>query len=305
MYKKCVILILTLILSTHCLAQDTDLKSLGVSNFELIRRIEKLERMLLEMPKPHFSGAPNSISNANIENQLEEVYQQIKNIRGDIEELQFEQNKLNEKFMKFTADMEYRLSEISQNKKRDDIDDQKRLANIQDQLHSKDFLSGSDPKALDAKKKDRYSDSTVLQKPDREKSTISHKSPNEEYQEAYSALKERDYKRSEKLLEAFVKKNSNHALAGNAYFWLGEIATQKSDFSNAAIRYLKGYQTSPKGTRAPDNLLKLSESLASLNKKSEACLTLAKLSKEFPNASNPIKKRTAERNKELKCNLDK
>jgi tol-pal system protein YbgF len=304
-YKKCVVLVLSLALSTSALAQESGLKRPEVSSVELLSRIDKLEKRVLGMQKQSFSGDGNSVSNANLENQLEEVYQQIKNIRGDIEELQFEQNKLNEKFMKFTADIEYRLSETSQNKNKDDIDNEKRLANIGDQLHNKDFLSGSDQEALEAKKKDGDSTSTASPSAMAEKPASSNKTPEEEYQEAYSALKERDYKRSEKLFEAFVEKNSKHPLAGNSYFWLGEISTQKSDFDNAAIRYLKGYQLSPKGTRAPDNLLKLAESLAGLHKKSEACLTLAKLSKEFPNASNTIKKKAEEKNTELKCNLDK
>jgi tol-pal system protein YbgF len=102
-------------------------------------------------------------------------------------------------------------------------------------------------------------------------------------------------------LSKFVTDHPNHELTGNAYYWLGETYFINSEHDKAAVQYLKGYQANIRGSRAADNLLKLGKSMRKMDKIKEACTTLVKLNKEFPNASNSIKKSTDEEIKALNC----
>ena len=90
-------------------------------------------------------------------------------------------------------------------------------------------------------------------------------------------------------------------LAGNSYYWMGEIFFQERKFDKAAIEYLRGYQANIRGSRAADNLLKLGMSLAKLEKRKEACTTYLKLEKEFPNTTNMIKKKNKAELEKLRC----
>ncbi|MDJ1407066.1 MAG: tetratricopeptide repeat protein [Candidatus Midichloria sp.] len=76
--------------------------------------------------------------------------------------------------------------------------------------------------------------------------------------------------------EKFIKNNPNNF--------------NKQEYDKAAVEYLKGYQVRATSVRAPDNLLKLAESLFKLGKRQECCVTIAKLNKEFPNISISIKR---------------
>lgn len=269
-------------------------------------RIDRLEQNIAAMQKQLYSAnskplarnITNAAPTANV--QLDEIYQQIRSLRGEVEQLQFEFTKINEKFSKLSSDIEYRLNDLSHNNNTENKDIQK-LSSVDEQLNQDHFLEGSDQAALADKKREENKENKNEKKQDKISALSDSANPEEQYQEAYSFLKERDFDRSEKLFLSFVEKNKNHQLVGNAYFWLGEIALQKNDFNGAAVRYLKGYQQNQKGTRAPDNLLKLAESLVALKKNKEACMTLIKLKKEFPNAASAIQKKAEEKSKNLAC----
>ncbi|MEK7327533.1 MAG: tetratricopeptide repeat protein, partial [Chloroflexota bacterium] len=65
--------------------------------------------------------------------------------------------------------------------------------------------------------------------------------------------------------------------------------------------FLEGYKGYPKGSKAPDNLLKLGMSLAALNRQGEACTTFTRLAKEFPDAPSNLKAVTENERKKLSC----
>ena len=63
----------------------------------------------------------------------------------------------------------------------------------------------------------------------------------------------------------------------------------RADFQQAAQVFFDGFQSDPKGPKAPDMLLKLGMSLAQLNKKTEACATYDKVAADFAQSSSRIK----------------
>lgn len=118
------------------------------------------------------------------------------------------------------------------------------------------------------------------------------------YDDAYGAAQRGDYVNAETGFKAFLDANPQHQLAGNASYWLGDIAFVKKDFSTAAGTFLEAYKKYPKHTKAPDMIYKAAASFGQLGKKKEACTALGILFKEHPNMPDRVKRAaTAERTK--------
>lgn len=122
-----------------------------------------------------------------------------------------------------------------------------------------------------------------------------------DYDAALLSLKENKLEDAENKFTKFIEKYPNSKLIGNAYFWNGESFYRRNKFDKAALAYLKGYKQDSKGTKAGDALLKLAMALGEINKIPEACTTLEKLNREFPNRSDASKKRAKETSDRLGC----
>ena len=114
--------------------------------------------------------------------------------------------------------------------------------------------------------------------------------PEDQYRFAFGLLRQARYDDAEVALRAFLKAHGSDPLAGNARYWLGETYYVRGDYQQAAVVFYEGYNSAPKAPKAADTLLKLGMSLASIDKKKEACATFGKLAKEFPDAAANIAK---------------
>ncbi len=125
--------------------------------------------------------------------------------------------------------------------------------------------------------------------------------PKTDYDRALGLLQHSEYPAAESALRQFLASYPDHALAGNAQYWLGESFYVRGDFKSAAVEFVKSYKQYSQGAKAPDSLLKLGLSLANLDNKKQACASFGKLSKEFPKATEAIKMRADNESKKLKC----
>lgn len=117
--------------------------------------------------------------------------------------------------------------------------------------------------------------------------------PESEYERAYELLARADYAGAESALRAFVDRHPEHALSGNAWYWLGETHYARRDFERAAVAFARGYRGFPDGGKTADNLLKLGMSFAAMGRIEEACATFAKLRGDRPDAPAIIRERLA------------
>lgn len=115
-------------------------------------------------------------------------------------------------------------------------------------------------------------------------------SPAEQYNYAISLIRKDDYAAAETAFSDFLEKYGDHALAGNAQYWLGETFYVRGDYPNAASAFLNGYQVYPDNTKAADNLLKLAMTLGRMDQKVEACATFKELDKKFTNLAGRLKR---------------
>lgn len=114
-------------------------------------------------------------------------------------------------------------------------------------------------------------------------------SPQDQYMHAFGLLRQGKYDQASAALRQFLEQNGQDKLASNARYWLGETYYVRGSFVEAAETFLEGYQSDPKGPKAPDALLKLGMSLSSLDKKQEACAAFQKLRADYPDAPAGLK----------------
>ena len=107
--------------------------------------------------------------------------------------------------------------------------------------------------------------------------------PQQQYEQTYGYLLQKDYAAAESGFEDFLKRYPNHQLAGNAQYWLGETYYVRGQFRAAAAAFLKGYQTYARSPKAPECLLKLAMSLSRLGQKDASCSSFNELATKYPN----------------------
>lgn len=128
------------------------------------------------------------------------------------------------------------------------------------------------------------------------------KDPQEAYEEAYGMAQKGDYDGAEAAFKDFIKDHPNHQLAGNAQYWLADIAfSQRKDFATAAKLFGEAYKKYPKHTKAPDMLYKLGASFGQLNMNDQACRTYALLFAQHPDMPDRVKRAATGDKKRLGC----
>jgi len=121
------------------------------------------------------------------------------------------------------------------------------------------------------------------------------------YHDAFKLLQDGDYAGAERAFKNFVQRNPNHALAGNAQYWLGETYYARRDYQNAMVSFAEGYKVYKASPKGPDNLLKLGITLAVLNKKQEACAVFSRFNQDYPRATDLQKRRVDQERQKNGC----
>jgi tol-pal system protein YbgF len=128
------------------------------------------------------------------------------------------------------------------------------------------------------------------------------KDPQSAYDEAFGLAQKGDYDEAERAFQSFLKTYPNHALAGNAQYWLGDIAfSQRKDFAQSARLFGEAYKKYPKHSKAPDMLYKLGASFGQLDMKDQACRAYTLLFAEHPDMPDRVKRAANADRQRLGC----
>jgi tol-pal system protein YbgF len=208
------------------------------------------------------------------EDRLNQLQQSISLLTGQIEQLQYKNQQLQQQMEKMQADYEYRL----------------------DQLEKGRGGGGPRPSPPPPGPSNPPPPQASAGPPPAGGAT-----GDQLYHDAFKMLQDGDYAGAEKAFKTFVQRNPQHVLAGNAQYWLGETYYARRDYQNAMTAFAEGfkvYKTSPKG---PDNLLKLGITLAVLNRKSDACAVFARFNQDYPRATDLQKRRIEQERQKNGC----
>jgi tol-pal system protein YbgF len=114
--------------------------------------------------------------------------------------------------------------------------------------------------------------------------------PREQFNAALQAFQAGQYPEAEAGFKAFLASNPAHRLTPDAIFYIGETYLQRSRPREAAEQYLKVTTDYSKSSRAPESMVRLGQTLATLGNSAQACATLNEFGKRYPTASASVKK---------------
>ncbi len=126
-------------------------------------------------------------------------------------------------------------------------------------------------------------------------------SAKEAYDLAFASLQRKEYEQAEMGFRQFLQSYPRDRQAVDATYWLGESYLQRQRYREAAEQFLKISRESPKAAKAPESLLKLGISLNGLGAKEQACATYAKVGVDYPSASNSVRQGIARERRRSGC----
>ena len=207
---------------------------------------------------PTAAGAQR-LDPVHVEDRFNQLQQSITLLTGQVEQLQYRNQQLQQQLEKMQADYEYRLDALEK---------------------GKGGAAGPRPTGP-----------ATAAAPSAAHSPAAGGNADQMYNDAMKKLQDGDNAGAERGFKAFLQSNPRHALAGNAQYWLGESYYARKDYPNAMTAFAEGYKTYKGSPKGPDNLLKLGVTLAAMGRKSDACAVFAKFSQDYPRATDLQKRR--------------
>jgi tol-pal system protein YbgF len=122
-----------------------------------------------------------------------------------------------------------------------------------------------------------------------------------DYDAAYAYVLQKQYEQAEMGFRQFLQSHPRDRLVPDAIFWLGETYAQRNRHREAAEQFLKISTDHSRSAKAPDAMLKLGTSLAALGAKDQACATFAELGRKYPAASNSVRQGVEREQRRARC----
>jgi tol-pal system protein YbgF len=263
------------------------------------------------------AGAPVSVdsnvpADAQLEVRLSAIEEELRNIRGKIEENEFQVKKLSENFDKLQRDNEFRFNELGAKTAVSDAPPEPvkaeptrmRKAEPRDTAPT---ATASDTPApvggpITAGGPTTAGDGTLkAPDPNQSEDDKNFSTPRDHYNYAFRLLNQTKYDEAARTFDSFTKKYPKDPLVGNAFYWEGETYYIRRDYVMAADNFRQGFETLPNGPKAADNLLKLAMSLDALNRSKEACVVLGQITTRFKKSSLSVVDKAAQEQKRMAC----
>jgi tol-pal system protein YbgF len=255
---------------------------------------------------------------------------QLRQLSGQIEQLQFENRKLTEQLRKFQEDVDFRLNEKSGARP---APAQPAGAQRPGQKRGDAFDPNAQPGAAGAPR----TLGTVAQPPGiaaiiddgqvpggpLDLNTVGRPvpgappaagprsgpsvaaatggTPKEAYNAAIAALQGKQFEQAEMGFRQFLQAHPRDPRVADATYWLGETYLQRQRYRESAEQFLKVSRDYAKAPKAPDSLLKLGISLNGLGAKDQACATYAKVGVDYPEASSNVRQGVEREQRRARC----
>jgi tol-pal system protein YbgF len=286
-------------------------------------RLDRLERTLTDMQRTVYAGNPPPAAAASgvgstadaaptalarIEVRLQRLETQIRELTGKVEEASYHANQVQKRLDTLQADTDYRLRALEGGAPPAPV------AGTGQQGNAAPPASGGQTTAAADANSGRGSLGTIsgsqlqLNPPPAGGAPAqtaalppAGATPEQLYDAAFDLLVRKEFGSAELAFQRFVSEYGDDPLAGNAQYWLGETYYVRERYEDAAVAFLNGYREYPSSPKAPDSLLKLGMSLARAGKTNEACVTLAKVESDYPNAGTQLTRRLFLEKQRLQC----
>ncbi|UUD63634.1 tol-pal system protein YbgF [Pseudomonas seleniipraecipitans] len=105
------------------------------------------------------------------------------------------------------------------------------------------------------------------------------------YDAAFDLIKAKDFDKASQAFAAFLRRYPNSQYAGNAQYWLGEVNLAKGDLQGAGQAFAKVSQSYPQHAKVPDSLFKLADVEIRLGNNDKAKGILQQVIAQYPGTS--------------------
>lgn len=297
------------------------------SSIDTTKRLNRLENEIQTLSRAVFRGEDpppgslnmgDSASQADLEIRLQQMEQELRDMRGQLEEATYKADSLEKELERVTSDMEMRLNALEGNSSSASgrqtgsaMGYSSRSASVTAggrdsdmRQQAREQLNGGDYNWNSADARPKKADNTLgSYNQSSDDGSVSKRSGDAAamYESAFALLKSNQYDAAEVEFQAFLDAHPEHVLAGNAKYWLGETFYVRGEFEDAARLFAEGYQQFPKGAKAADNLLKLGMSLSAMGQKEDACVALDQIDKENFSGAGPVMRRAAQEKTRIGC----
>jgi tol-pal system protein YbgF len=262
-----------------------------------MQRMERLERELQLLQRQVARGESPTVTTITPLNEnevadtggpaalgvrLSQMEEEMRALRGKVEEVEFKNRQLAENLEKLQRDTEFRFNEIKPGTTA-------MVAETATETASKNErkpLAGNAPEGS----------AEPTEKPSGE-----FANPRDHYQHAFRLLQQTNYEEASKSFADFIKRYPKDPLIGNAYYWQGETFYIRRDYVGAADHFRQGFEALPNGQKAGDNLLKLAMSLNALQRDKEACVVLGQVISRFKKKSPAIGDKAQQERERIGC----
>lgn len=294
----------------------------GNENRAIIERLERLERNANTRGAKSADGDGAAIMGnvgGDLQQQVFNLQEELRDLRGQIEKSQFENRTLKDKIERMEQDVDFRLNTLEKASATPSASvatpaPQPQAAAVVEEKKTPEKQAEKKPAAPVAEEK--VIDTTTEASPSTHaasgKATTAGDGtltttpgtgdlPREHYNQAFRLMNQTRYDEAGDAFETFVNKYPDDPLIGNAYYWLGETHYIQRDYVKAADSFRQGFEVLPNGPKAPDNLLKLAMTLRSLNRNDDACTVLAQIKVKFKDSSTSLLDKAEQERTRIGC----
>lgn len=248
-------------------------------------RIERMERRLMAIENRVFSqsaggdnaatSGPSLTALADFEVRLSQLEEETRRVYGGVEELSHAVSQLAQKLELIAEDLNLRLQDLETGK----------AAVAPAAANQSEKVSTNQPAPQQQ---------AVPLKEDAAQTTPTENagiSAAQHYQKAYNYLSTASYDQAEEWFTSFLEQHSQHEMAENAYYWLGEVHLVKNQPEKAVISFSNGLKAFPESSRVPVQLLKMGSAFERLGRVDHARSSWEKLLRDFPDSAEAGKAR--------------
>ncbi|MCP1726404.1 tol-pal system protein YbgF [Natronospira proteinivora] len=223
----------------------TGCAALAPEDDEQAQRLDELEDRLSQLER-----LVDSDSLVNLASQLDEVQAELRGMRGEIENLDYQLDGTAERQREIYLDVDRRLRRLE---------------------------VGGAPEA------DQVPDVHLGQTPTDTPSEEGD--PQAAYEEAFGLLRDGRYDAAGEAFEAFLEDHEDSDLGPNARYWLGEVHYVTRDYEQATAEFQRVLDDYPESNKLADSKLKLAFSYYELERWDEARDLLGEVRENYPDSS--------------------
>ncbi|WP_443638192.1 tol-pal system protein YbgF [Candidatus Njordibacter sp. Uisw_058] len=229
------------------------------------------------------TNAGNTNANAQIFDLVEMLQQEVQQLRGQVEELNYNLGKLKEDQKQRYLDLDRRIVSLSTAAP---VTKESRVAPVTDQTTQPKIVVSQVKVISTAVPVGPATETSTT-----ETQTLAGQAPNDPeaakiaYKAAYALIRKRQFDASIVALLAFVKTFPQSDLVGNAYYWLGEVYMVQGDASLAVVSFENVISKFPQHRKIPDALYKAGVAYQNTGNVDKANQLLQRVLAEYPESS--------------------